>query len=43
LAAHIWNRFGVLNEETRAHPNIFVCHTLRQSWPEFWKTARHFG
>src|SRR6266404_3823310 len=43
LAARTWNRFGVLNEETRAHPNIFVCHTLRQSWPEYWKTSRHFG
>ena len=43
LAAHTWNRFGVLNEETREHPDIFVCRTLRQPWPEFWKTARHFG
>ena len=43
LAAHTWNRFAVLNEETRAHPDIFVCRTLRQPWPEYWKTARHFG
>jgi hypothetical protein len=43
LAAHTWNRFGVLNEETREHPDIFVCRTLRQPWPEFWKTAQHFG
>jgi len=43
LAAHTWNRFGVLNEETREHPDIFLCRTLRQPWPEFWKTARHFG
>jgi hypothetical protein len=43
LAAHTWNRFGVLNEETRAHPNIFVCRTLRKPWPEYWKTARHYG
>jgi Dolichyl-phosphate-mannose-protein mannosyltransferase len=43
LAAHTWNRFGVSNEETREHPNIFVCRTLLQSWPEYWKTARHFG
>jgi hypothetical protein len=43
LAAHTWNRFGVLNEETREHPDIFVCRTLRQPWPEYWKTARHFG
>ena len=43
LAAHTWNRFGVLNEETREHPDIFVCRTLRKPWPEYWKTARHFG
>ena len=43
LVAHSWNRFGIENEETVDHPDIFVCHTLRQPWPEFWKTARHFG
>lgn len=43
LAAHSWNRFGIENEETVDHPDIFVCHTLRQPWSEFWKTARHFG
>ncbi|HEY1422372.1 MAG TPA: glycosyltransferase family 39 protein [Candidatus Acidoferrum sp.] len=42
-AAHTWNYFGVMNEETRGHPNIFVCRTLRQPWPEYWKTARRFG
>ena len=43
LAAHTWNRFGIENEETRAHPNIFVCRTLRRPWPDFWKSHRHFG
>jgi hypothetical protein len=43
LAAHSWNKFAIENEETVDHPDIFVCHTLRQPWPEFWKTARHFG
>lgn len=43
LAAHTWNYFGVMNEETREHPDIFVCRTLRKSWPEYWKTARHYG
>jgi 4-amino-4-deoxy-L-arabinose transferase-like glycosyltransferase len=43
LAAHSWNKFGIENEETVDHPDIFVCHTLRQPWPEFWKTARHYG
>jgi hypothetical protein len=43
LVAHTWNRFGVKNEETRDHPNIFVCSGLRQSWPEFWKDFQYFG
>ena len=43
LAAHTWNRYGVLNEETRDHPDIFVCHGPRQSWPEFWKEFRYYG
>jgi hypothetical protein len=43
LAARPWNRFGVINEETLEHPEIFVCRGLRQSWPEFWKSYRRFG
>jgi 4-amino-4-deoxy-L-arabinose transferase-like glycosyltransferase len=43
LVAHTWNRYGVLNEETRNHPDIFVCHHLRETWPEFWKNFRYFG
>jgi len=43
LAAHTWNRFGVGNEETVDHPDIFVCRGLRQSWPEFWRHFRHYG
>jgi 4-amino-4-deoxy-L-arabinose transferase-like glycosyltransferase len=43
IAAHTWNRFGVVNEETLEHPDIFVCRGLRQSWPEFWKHFRYYG
>jgi hypothetical protein len=43
VAGHTWNRFGILNEETRSHPDIFVCRHLRESWPEFWKNFRYFG
>lgn len=43
LAAHVWNHYGVENEETRDHPEIFVCSGLRESWPEFWKTFRYYG
>jgi len=43
LAGHTWNSYGVANEETLDHPDIFVCRGLRQSWPEFWKDFRYFG
>lgn len=43
LAAHTWNKFGVKNEETEGHPDIFVCRGLLQSWPEFWKGFQYFG
>jgi len=43
LAGHVTNRYGVLNEETREHPDIFVCRGLRVSWPEFWKQFRYYG
>ncbi len=43
LAAHVWNRYGVQNEETKDHPDIYVCRGLRQSWPAFWKDFRYYG
>jgi 4-amino-4-deoxy-L-arabinose transferase-like glycosyltransferase len=43
LAGHTSNRYGIQNEETRAHPDIFVCRKLRQTWPEFWRSFQHFG
>lgn len=43
LAGRNANRFGVENEESRDHPNIFVCRELRQPWAEFWKHFRAFG
>jgi len=43
LAGHAWNRYGVENEETRDHPDIYVCRGLRQSWPDFWKNFHYYG
>ena len=39
----VQNRYGVANEETTDHAEIFVCRRLRGSWPEFWKVLRHYG
>jgi len=43
LAGHTWNRYSVENEETRDHPDIYVCRGLRQSWPDFWKDFHYYG
>jgi hypothetical protein len=43
LAGHTWNQFGVKNEETEDHPDIFVCRGLRQPWPAFWKDFQYYG
>jgi len=43
LAGHTGNQFGVKNEETEDHPDIFVCRGLLQPWPEFWKDFRYYG
>lgn len=43
LVAKTWNEFGVENEETQDHPEMYVCRGLKQSWPDFWKTFQYFG
>ena len=43
LAGHTPNPFGIQNEETTGHPDIYVCRGLRQAWPDFWNKYRHFG
>jgi len=43
LVAHNTNPYGVINEESRDHPDIYLCHRLRQPWPEFWTHFRRFG
>jgi hypothetical protein len=43
LAGHIGNSEGVENEESRYHPDIFVCGSPKQGWQEFWRTHERFG
>jgi hypothetical protein len=43
LAGHNGNSEGVVNEEVRFHPDIFVCGPPRLPWPEFWKKYQNFG
>jgi 4-amino-4-deoxy-L-arabinose transferase-like glycosyltransferase len=43
LAGQVTNRYGVENEETRFHPDIFVCRGPRQPWPALWESLKSFG
>lgn len=43
LAGHNGNALGVKNEESRDHPDIFVCGPPRKPWPGFWKDYQSFG
>jgi 4-amino-4-deoxy-L-arabinose transferase-like glycosyltransferase len=43
LAGHNGNAEHVDNEESRRHPDIFVCGPPRLAWPEFWKSYQAFG
>ncbi len=43
FAGHTPNPYGIENEETRDHPDIYVCRGLIQSWPEFWSDFQYYG
>jgi hypothetical protein len=43
LAGHNGNSLGIENEESKDHPDIFVCGGPRRPWPEFWKDFQAFG
>jgi hypothetical protein len=43
LAAHTWNRYGIKNEETADHPDIYVCGPPKAGWPKFWDDFRYYG
>jgi len=43
LIAPISTPFNIQNEEATSHSSIYLCHNLRQPWPQFWKTFQYFG
>jgi hypothetical protein len=43
IAAKVHIPYGVLNEESRDHQDILVCHHLRSSWPAFWSDFQLFA
>ena len=43
LAGRNGNPYGIDNEESREHPDIFVCGPPVKGWAEFWKDFQRFG
>lgn len=43
VAGHNGNSLGVKNEESKDHPDIYVCGPPRHPWAEFWKENQRFG
>ncbi len=43
LVGHASNPWGVRNEETQQHPDIFLCRDLHPSLRDLWPKLRSFG
>ena len=43
LAGHNGNPYGVKNEESEDHPDIYVCGPPKKPWAEFWDHNQWFG
>ncbi|HXW56281.1 MAG TPA: glycosyltransferase family 39 protein [Candidatus Cybelea sp.] len=43
IAGHNGNPFGIRNEESGDHPDIFICGPPLAGWPGFWSDFRRFG
>jgi len=43
VAGHGGNPYGIKNEESEDHPDIYVCGPPKKSWAEFWEDNQRFG
>jgi len=43
IVARNTNPDGVVNEESRDHPDILLCRNLRVPWPTYWARNRRYG
>jgi hypothetical protein len=43
VAGHNGNSLGVKNEESKDHPDIYLCGGPKDGWPRFWKDHQRFG
>jgi len=37
------NGYGIANEETTRHREIYLCRRLKMRWPDFWRGFQRFG
>jgi 4-amino-4-deoxy-L-arabinose transferase-like glycosyltransferase len=43
LAGHNGNPYGIKNEESEDHPDIYLCGPPRDPWPKFWIDFQSYG
>lgn len=43
LAGHLHIPYGVKNEESEYHPDLFVCRAPLESWQQMWPRMHGFG
>jgi 4-amino-4-deoxy-L-arabinose transferase-like glycosyltransferase len=43
LSGHNGNPYGIKNEESEDHPDIFVCGPPLNGWDAFWRDSQWFG
>jgi hypothetical protein len=43
LAGHLHIPYGVRNEESKYHPDLFVCRNPLESWEQMWPRMHRFG
>jgi 4-amino-4-deoxy-L-arabinose transferase-like glycosyltransferase len=43
IAGKVTNRYGIANQESRDHPDIYLCRDPILPWTEFWKSILSFG
>jgi 4-amino-4-deoxy-L-arabinose transferase-like glycosyltransferase len=43
LAGHTPNPYTIENEETRDHPDIYLCRNPMMDWEEIWRRLQSFG
>jgi hypothetical protein len=43
VAAQVRISYGLMNEESRDHPEILICHYLRRPWLLAWSRSQEFG